>query len=186
MHRLAYKVSWLQRIVKRAIDAIARLGAPLGSSPALRFWRQLPKWFFWVKFIVFLLVLALIGFLILCGAIYYACEGIVNGNVVIKNSRVEAVRIHRVAVNGHRVLLHRRSGVINSVELSKGIIEVLSPDSIRPNATNIITVTASSASAPKAKKYMCAIFVPPEWGDVGVYFEDREGIRCQFWEFTGY
>jgi hypothetical protein len=184
MLRLANKVSWLQKSIKCAIDTIARIGAPLGSSSALRFWRQLPKWFFWVKFIVFLLALALIGFLILCGAIYFACEYIFNGDVVIENRRVEAVRIHRVAVNGHRVLLYRRSGVIQSVELSKEI-EILRPDSIRANATNIITVTASSASAPEPKKYICAIFVPPQWGDVGVYFEDRKGIRCHFWEFPG-
>ena len=72
-----------------------------------------------------------------------------------------------------------------SPELSKEI-KILDPESMRPNATHRITVTASSASVPEAKKYTGVIFVPPQWGDVWVYFEDRESIRCKFWEFKGY
>ena len=177
---------WLKRIVKSVVGRIARIGEQVRGILLSPRRRNFPKWFFGVKSIVFLLPLALILILILCGvAAYVVCDSIFSGNIVFDNRHVEAVSIHQVAVDGHRVSLHRRRGVVQSFELSKEI-KILDPESMRPNATHRITVTASSASVPEAKKYTCVIFVPPQWGDVWVYFEDPESIRCKFWEFKGY
>jgi len=179
------KRDWLKRILKRVVRRIVRIGEQVRGISLSPRRRNFPKWFFGVKFIVCLLALALILLLILCGVAYVVCDSIFSGNVVFDNRRVEAVRIHQVAVDGHRVSLHKRRGVVQSFELSKEI-KILDPESMRPNATHRITVIASSASVPEAKKYTCVIFIPPQWGDVWVYFEDRESVRCKFWEFKGY
>jgi len=173
------KRDWLKRILKRVVRRIVRIGEQVRGISLSPRRRNFPKWFFGVKFIVCLLALALILLLILCGVAYVVCDSIFSGNVVFDHRRVEAVRIHQVAVDGHRVSLHKRRGVVQSFELSKEI-KILDPESMRPNATHRITVIASSASVPEAKKYTCVIFIPPQWGDVWVYFEDRESVRCKF------
>jgi hypothetical protein len=178
------KRSLLKKIVKSVFGRILRIGDQVRSISLPTRRRNFPKWFFWVKFIVLLVTLPWALLLIVYGVVCIVFPFFPS--MVFENRRKEAVHIHQVAVDGRRVLVDERRMIGQGFELSKEIIEFLHPENMRPSATHKITVSASSASAPAAKKYTCVIFAPPKWGDVYVYFEDHDGIRCKFWEFKGY
>jgi len=177
-------ISWLKRNAKRGVGKIAQIGEQVRVVLLSPRRRNSPKWFFWVKFIVLLLILPWALLLALYGV---AC--IVSpffSSIVFENRRKEVVHVHEVAVNGRRVLVEDRRRIGQGFELSRERIEFLHPRNMRPNDTHRIIVRASSASAPVSKDYTCAIFIPPKWGEVYIYFEDRDGMRCKFWEFKGY
>ena len=178
------KRSWLEKIAKSAVVRIVRIGEKVRGIYLSPRRRNLPKWFFWVKFIVLLLILPWVLLLALYGVVCIVSPFF--SSIAFENSRKESVRIHQVAVDGRRVLVDERRRIGQGFELSRGSPEYLHPGNIRSNATHRIIVRASSASAPVAKDYKCAIFIPPKWGDVYIYFEDRDDFRCQFWENKGY
>jgi hypothetical protein len=182
------KKSWLEKIMKSVFAGILRIGDQITSISLSPRRRIFPKWFFWVKFIVFLVTLPwtllLIVYVVVC--IVSPIVSPFFSYVIFDNSRKESVRIHRVAVDGRKVLVDKRRRIGQGFELSRESPEYMHPGNMRPNATHRIIVRASSSSVPVAKDYICAIFIPPKWGDVYIYFEGRDDFRCQFWENKGY
>ena len=171
-------------IVKSVFGGILRIGDQVRSISLSPRRRNFPKWFFWVKFIALLLIVSWVLLLAAYGVVCIVSPFF--SYIAFVNSRKESVHIHQVAVNGRRVLVDERRRIGKGFEFSKETIEFLRPGNMRPNSTHKIIVRASSASAPATKDYTCAIFIPPKWGNVYIYFEDRDVFRCQFWEDKGY
>ena len=100
------KRSWLEKIAKSAVVRIVRIGEKVRGIYLSPRRRNLPKWFFWVKFIVLLLILPWVLLLALYGVVCIVSPFF--SSIAFENSRKESVRIHQVAVDGRRVLVDER------------------------------------------------------------------------------
>ena len=179
------KRSWLKNIVPNVVGRIVRIGDQVRSISLSPRRRIFPKWFFWVKFIVLLVISSLVFLLIMSGIVYIVFAWSVSGQINFYNSRKEVVRVHQVAVDGRGVLVDERRSIGLGFYLSRESVS-LDYGLMKPNTTHRILVRASSASAPVAKDYACAIYIPSEWGDVSIYFENHDDFRCKFDGFMGY
>ena len=150
------------------------------------------QWFTWKKCLIILLGLSLGLFVLYCAQILLfllAMYSIFSRDTIqIQNRSKGAMYIQHVALDGRRLVDEQGMGGHGfrpsgeKYELGELFYWNLYPQGMRSNATHRITVRVSSASDPSAKDYSCAIFIPPKWGEVYIFIEDQDKIRCKFRE----
>jgi hypothetical protein len=174
------KRSWLKEIVKSVFGGVMQIGGQARSIALSPRRRIFPKWFFWVKFTVLLAIAGALFMYIILFILAYAFTWIMSGRILISSNRKEVVHVHQVAVDGRRVLMDKSKRITKG--LGSELFINLDYRFMQSNTTHRILVRASSASAPVAKDYTCAIFIPPGWGNVNIYFENQNDISCIFRE----